>query len=472
MASAPHMHYRHVCQAGARPQPSLCAAGWLAALVMVLAGMAEAVAAAPVQGSQTPQYLLVISIDGLAWDAFESRPTAMPTLAWMAKSGAAGPLTSVFPSMTWAAHASLWTGQLPVHHGVVGNRFYDRAKGKWVEYSEKGAEILRTSTLADAAFRQGKTVAALFWPNSGGAASIAWNVPEMYREKDFARTTTPASRALLDAIGLPGATLSRLASNESYTMDMASQEMAVRLIQEHKPQVLFVHLLSVDTAAHSYGPASAAATWAMTSADRNLAAILAAYDRAGIGSSLAAFVVSDHGFASVARTVYVPAVLQAVRAKAGVASLQLMANGHALYAYGLADKRALTAAAAALRATAGIERVVTTAEFAELGLATPTQDDRSPDLIALAATNVLLWNGREPSKDGAQHMYGTHGYLPTAPGLQGVLVARGPGVAVGRVTGARVIDVAPTAAVLLGLQLPGPVDGKVLGGVVAPAKPK
>ncbi len=434
------------------------AASWLLA--------AAALGATPT--TPKAEYLLIVSIDGLPWDGFSRQPATMPTLQAMAREGASGPLSSVFPTMTWAAHASLWTGQLPLHHGIVGNRYFDRISQKWVEYAEKGAEALRSPTLADAAKAAGWSVGSIFWPNSGGATGITWNLPEAYRDKDFTHLTTPASRNLLEAIGLPAATLPRLASNETYTMDMATQEIAVHLVGKYKPRVLFVHFLSVDTASHTYGPTTAAVTWAMTSVDRNLAAVLAAYDRAGIGQSLVTFVVSDHGFAPMSRGLLVPTLLRSLRKSTGLAKLQLMANGHALYFYGVstaADAQRLTPA---LLATDGIEKVITPSEYAGLGLPLPAKDPRSPDLIALARPDVLVWNGTDLQREGALSMLGAHGYLPSLPALQGILIARGPGIGVAKLSGARVIDVAPTAAKAVGLQLPGPIDGKVLE--VAPAK--
>ena len=58
--------------------------------------------------------------------------------------------------------------------------------------------------------------------------------------------------------------------------------------------------------------------------------------------------------------------------------------------------------------------------------------------------------------------YGTHGFLPSRPSMSTGFIAAGAGVRPG-VTVERIglVDVAPTAARLLGLDMPG-VEGRVL----------
>jgi predicted AlkP superfamily pyrophosphatase or phosphodiesterase len=56
---------------------------------------------------------------------------------------------------------------------------------------------------------------------------------------------------------------------------------------------------------------------------------------------------------------------------------------------------------------------------------------------------------------------GVHGYLPERPEMRGTLLVVGPSIAPSTLTGARLVDIAPTVAALLGLRL-GEVDGRVL----------
>ncbi|MFY9731519.1 MAG: hypothetical protein WAK24_12985, partial [Candidatus Acidiferrales bacterium] len=54
----------------------------------------------------------------------------------------------------------------------------------------------------------------------------------------------------------------------------------------------------------------------------------------------------------------------------------------------------------------------------------------------------------EPSKLG-----GTHGYFPDRPEMRSSLIFYGPSIAAGKIPNARMIDVGPTIALWLGLDL-------------------
>lgn len=441
----------------------------------VMAGLllARPVLGAPV-AAVAPDYLLLVSIDGLAWDQLTAQGAHLPTLQRLRGQGASGPLESVFPSMTWAAHASLLTGQLPMHHGVAGNRYFDRAAGKWVECAEKRHSLLHTPTLADAAASKGWQVAALFWPNTGGAPAIHWNLPEVYGRRDFEQHTNPSAQALLREVGVPPLHLPRIGGEESFFMDSLTRDLTVRLVTQHKPRVVLAHLLSVDTAAHGYGPGTPPQKWALELVDRLIADMLAAYEKAGLGQRVAVVLVSDHGFLPVTRGVSVPRLAAGLKVPGPVRNgLRIMANGHALFVYATtaASTAGLPAVAEALRKHADFERIVTEDGFAALGLARPKDDPNFPDLIALARPEVLLWNGREASRAGVLPMYGMHGYLPNHPALQGIFIAAGPGAARGKaLLGLRAIDVAPTLARWLGLAMPAAADGQARTDVLEAAK--
>ena len=64
--------------------------------------------------------------------------------------------------------------------------------------------------------------------------------------------------------------------------------------------------------------------------------------------------------------------------------------------------------------------------------------------------------------DAPQGSLGSHGYVATDPDLQALFIASGRGIRPGMVVDSVInLDVAPTAAALLGLEMPNP-DGKVL----------
>src|SRR6202008_1358000 len=93
----------------------------------------------------------------------------------------------------------------------------------------------------------------------------------------------------------------------------------------------------------------------------------------------------------------------------------------------------------------GIARVVAHDEIVAMG--------GDPDaFLALEAIEGTVITGdytgkfTEPSKLG-----GTHGYFPDRPEMRSSLIFYGPSITPGKIANARMIDIAPTIATLLGL---------------------
>ncbi|MDJ0756565.1 MAG: alkaline phosphatase family protein [Ardenticatenaceae bacterium] len=75
------------------------------------------------------KHTLLIDIDGLRWDVFQQGliKNQLPNLQKMlGNSVFQSPITSTASSITFAAQASLITGEHPEYHGIPGNQFFDR----------------------------------------------------------------------------------------------------------------------------------------------------------------------------------------------------------------------------------------------------------------------------------------------------------------------------------------------------------
>ena len=103
-------------------------------------------------------------------------------------------------------------------------------------------------------------------------------------------------------------------------------------------------------------------------------------------------------------------------------------------------------------------------QFATLGQATPEKDPRAPDLWLAAKEGYSFVDGRdgEDIVIKKETPNGTHGYLPDQPDMLGTLIMSGYGVKKGATLGKiSNLDVAPTMARLLGVEMPT-ADGRVL----------
>lgn len=110
---------------------SICA--WLGAPPLGAEPLADAVRA---DFSQTYRRVILLVVDGLGLNRFltlaDANPAAYPGLAlWrrLLPDCTLAPLTSIVPSTTAAALTTLWTGQSPAAHGIVGYELWLREYG-------------------------------------------------------------------------------------------------------------------------------------------------------------------------------------------------------------------------------------------------------------------------------------------------------------------------------------------------------
>jgi predicted AlkP superfamily pyrophosphatase or phosphodiesterase len=101
----------------------------------------------------------------------------------------------------------------------------------------------------------------------------------------------------------------------------------------------------------------------------------------------------------------------------------------------------------------GIEKVYGADQFDEIGFPLPTTSDQAPDLV-LAAKPDFMFNGESEGDFVTDAEGGTHGYINTDPNMQAIFMAWGAGIPKGiRLGNISNLDVAPTIAALLGLEM-------------------
>lgn len=430
-------------------------------------------------GATTPpaadDHVIVVSVDGLMPEVY-LRPDELglkvPTLRALKAAGAHSPgMRGIFPTVTYPTHTTMVTGVDPGAHGIVANAPLDplqtNADG-WYWY----AQDIRAPTLWDAAEAAGRRTAAVFWPVTVGAR-VSWLVPEYWRAR------TVDDDKLIAALSTPGLLPAVQARFPDFTReytparrsDAGLTDIAVHLIERERPALLLLHIFDVDSRQHGFGPRSPEALATIEAADAQIARLIAAAKQAGTWARTTLVVVSDHGFLPITRRVRPGVLLRDLglveldgeRARTWRVGMSLSGGQAYLYVQDPGDAAARKAIVDAFtaqvgRPDSGIGRVYEPAEIVARG------GDPAAALALAAAPGFSFASGYTgPVIDEAPASYrGTHGHDPERPEMAAALIVVGPGVQPGlEIADARMIDVAPTVAGLLGLRLPA-ATGKPL----------
>ena len=108
-------------------------------------------------------------------------------------------------------------------------------------------------------------------------------------------TAMAAGKNKFDALAVPGSLDWQFIPDQDKIEDPVVTDHALQIIQEHRPQVMFIHLPSVDNVGHARGWASTAQLAAIARADGCIGRILAALDAENLTSSTFVLITSDHG---------------------------------------------------------------------------------------------------------------------------------------------------------------------------------
>lgn len=263
--------------------------------------------------SQTPPAhhpVLLISIDGMRPDYVthaEEHHLRIPTLRHIQASGAyADGVIGDLPTVTYPSHTTIITGVWPAEHGILNNQRFDperKLAGAWYWY----ADLIKVPTLWSASHDAGLRTASVGWPVTVNATAIDYNIPEYWRTPSLGIAANPDDRLLMNAISRPDGEVARIAARSGTPFMMgndvtlAGDEIktiySLDILKQHRPQFMTIHLSSLDSAEHLYGPFSAEADADLEGLD-GMVQRLAAQELSNYPDAVIA-VVSDHGFAPV-----------------------------------------------------------------------------------------------------------------------------------------------------------------------------
>jgi len=255
--------------------------------------------------TKRPQRLVVIDIDGLLRDVFRETLAAgeLPNVERIVggregKAACHVDALSTAPSITFAAQASLFTGQHPGRHSIPGNESFDRLGriskglprhfGFDVGYTLAVDDAVRvftdglasrllsdeTPTLHETAAARGLTSAVIHHMYARGAD--AWLPPGVF---EIARFTKGKGVLEMEAGEYDGAMLDRLAEH---------------LAEGHRPDALTVYFMELDHHSHVHGPASQPA-YLRDVIDPGIGRLLDALEARGLLAGALFVLASDHG---------------------------------------------------------------------------------------------------------------------------------------------------------------------------------
>ena len=419
--------------------------------------------------------MVLISVDGLAGFYFDDPRAQLPTIRRLAQEGArAEGMVCSFPTVTWPNHTTLVTGVNPARHGVIGNNYLDRTTAKPVPFIPDPLfdkdEIVKSPTIYDAAQEAGLTTAAVIWPATRNARTLNWTVPDMGGDDAWPKYGTATWLDELRQAGLPiekhGAWVKE--SGGGVQRDWLYTRLAAHVLEKHSPNLLLIHLVEVDHVQHRYGPRTPEAYWAVSYADDRVRDIVEATRRSRHRDQTTVIVTSDHGFFPIERDIRLNVLCRQLQPKgAEKPAIRALSQGGACMAYVLDGERRSewrTRLREQLSGIDGIAAVFGEEEFGRLGQPTMAQDPRAPDLW-LTAESGYNFTDSDAGEDIVVPRAtpgGAHGYVPDQPELHATLVLSGAGIRKGaRLGKVSNLDVTPTMAHLLGIEVPG-TEGRVL----------
>lgn len=382
-------------------------------------------------------HVVLISISGLRADC-ANNPDAfrlkIPTIqALRARGSYAIGIEGVYPSQSKPAHTSIATGVLPADHGITSDYAFDEQTGKASAVPHFSSKEIKAETIWDVAKREGLITAAIGYPLTADAV-INFNLPEV-----------PADAAAL-----------------------------ADLIQKERPHLLLINFTSFDSAQRRYGLLSKEAITALELIDGSIKKTLAAIEQADLADETTFLIVSDYGISKVEQEFRPNALLskkgflttdEQGNIKSWRASAQSFGGSAAIFIKNPQDEATAREVEKAFRdlekeSNNPLWRITPRRDATRLGA------DPRAAIYLDAAPRFVISPRANGSIIGKTDERVAHGYLPSRAEMRATLIIAGKGIKANqRIEYARLIDIAPTLARLLGLEMKS-ARGRVLSEVI------
>lgn len=223
-----------------------------ASLILVILLLAQGCDRPP-QPAPTVKHVVILSVDGLRPDMMLRNNT--PCMKSLMRAGCFtmwAHTTEV--SITLPSHVSMLTGVVPERHAIWWN----------IELDKEYLRYPAVPTIFELAKARGLT------------------------------TALAVGKGKLEALGKKGS-LDWAYWPDGYAQANQVAEEAGKIIQQHRPQLFFIHFPDVDAAGHGSGWGSRQQVAAVEKCDQALGMVISSLRHAGIFDQTAIIVTSDHG---------------------------------------------------------------------------------------------------------------------------------------------------------------------------------
>ncbi len=411
------------------------------------------------------KHIILISISGLRAD-FITQPDSfrlrLPQIQSLrARGGYAVGTEGVFPSQTIPAHATILTGTMPADHGITSDYRFDIDTGTAAETPHQSIDNNRSETIWEYVRRAGLTTATAGFPLTIGAAinfnlhPLATNESTADAELRLSLSTT--LRQKMDAREAAFKKDQILQPEDAFNADALSY-----LIEKYQPNVSMIRFSSLEKAQEKFGMESQQAIMALERIDGLISQIGASVGQADLEPETTWILLSDYGVSKVEQEFRPNVVLKRTgllspgenhKIVSWRAMAQTYGGSAAIYVRNPKDEKFVQEIEALfqeqhLRPDSPIWRVIPRRDAARLGA-----DPRA--VLYLDASPAFTMSDKATgSSIEAANVRSAHGYSPSRSEMRGALILAGHGIKPGsKLEYARLIDIAPTIARLIGSEM-------------------
>ena len=254
------------------------------------------------------KYVIVISFDAVSEEDLEFL-SKQPNFSKLIKNGALiKNVESVYPSLTYPAHATIVTGKYPKNHGVINNTVLDFKNDNpdWYWYRK----YIKGDTIFDLAEKSGMKTCSILWPVTA-RSKITYNMPEIFCTKRYDNQILKSA--------LAGSKIYQVNMNKKFGylrqgmeepyLDNFATEVAKKTIRELKPNLILLHLIDSDIQKHKYGIENKEVIESLKRHDERLGEIIESLKLAGIYEDSTIIALGDHSQINVNNVIKLNSIL-------------------------------------------------------------------------------------------------------------------------------------------------------------------